>query len=505
MNKWKSFTLLCIILIALIGAACLVYRLLQPRLSEIERVFGGTEAVFVEGKDLLSSWRTLTQTDYWQSGAYEGLQELPPIRKLFDTIHAADGNWIGRINPDALMSALGNESALGVYTEGGALRFLLVSRVDPNFLLLDRIVAFAGADAGITVAAYRGMRVKEAALEKGRSLLWTLDGDFLILSDNRDIFYAAVDRHINGTTGRIASNHDFRRMKRKSPPSRLISGYAVTERLLAVPEMRGVFSGAAKALMSDSLGFSVCYADGAVSLDVEAAGGIDPFSLFSGNGNVTVPPLTNDEIAAAWVGRIPWPSRDAAGPSAPEPPLPGLLPSLFPGGFSVFVLSDSRDKGEPGMIATGGRSPSWVAAIARLRETSGLLERNATIAGIDLSILDKDGVPYLAWSQRGDRILVSNRPELLVDTRLETLETGDGFGYNSADGQMIVSILPRRMYHELERSGKPIPMPFTDLSLDEQRRLLAALYPARSVDGYASIVGNGLKIDIGIHVEDAIP
>jgi hypothetical protein len=505
MNKWKSFTLLFIILIALIGAACLVNRLLQPRPSEIERVFDGTEAVFIESRGLLAAWRTLSQTDYWKSGTYKGLLELPPVTKALDTTHTADGNWIDRLNLDAVMSAVGDESALGVYTEGGSSRLLFVSRVDPNFLLLDRMLAFAGSQAGITVVQYRTMRVKEAALEKGRSLLWALDGDFLIVSDNKDVFYAAVDRHIDGTTGGIASNRDFRRMKRNDEPSLIISGYAVTERLVAIPKTRGLFSDTIWKLMPGSLRFRISYANGVAALDVEGIRNINPFSLFSGNRRRAIPPLPDNEIAAAWVGRMPLSSPDTSFPSVPAGPLPGLLPSLFPDGFSVFVLSDPRGTGEPGMIAVGEHSISWVTTVARLKETSGLIERGETTAGVNLSILDNGGVPYLAWTERTGRMIVSGRPDLLVEMPLETLEMSNGFGYNGADGEISLSIRPRLMYREIERSTKPIPISFTDFSLDQERRLAAALYAAEYVDGYASIAGNGLKIDIGIHVEDVIP
>lgn len=504
MSKWKSFSLILVIVMVTAGAACIVSRLLRPEPSEIERVFDGTEAVFVKAQDLLKIWRILSQTDYVRSTAYEGLLSLPPVQEIIDTIHAG-GGWVDRINPDAVMSAVGDESALGLYAEDGSLRSLFVSRVDPNFLLVDRILAFVGGDAGITVTPYRGMRVKEASLDGGRPLLWALDGDLLILSDSTDIFYAAIDRHVSGTSGMIAANRDFRRMKRDTGPSRLISGYAVTKRLLTIPKMREAFSGAARTLMPESLRFSLSYADGLVTLDVESARGVDPLSWLSNPKKGAIPLLGDGEIAAVRVGRMPPLLWDMAGQPSPRPPLPRLLPLLFPGGFSVLMLSDPHGAGEPGVIAGGRRCSSWTAAVARLKETSGLVERNTTIAGLDISILDDNGVPYLAWTERGDQILVSKSADLLASMPLEILETGESFGYNSPDGQIMLTIRSRLMYRELERSTKPIPIPFVDLSLDEQKRLLAALYPAESIDGYASVNGKEIKITIGIHIGDVMP
>ena len=262
MNGWKKFTLLAVILIVIVGAAFFVRRLLEPRPSEIERLFDGTEVLFVEGKDLLAAWRILSQTEYWQNRTYEGLQELPPVRTLLDSINGADGNWTERINIDTVMSAVGNESALGIYAGEVSPRFLLVSRVDPNFLLVDRLLSFAGTDAGITVTPYRGLRVKEAALDAGRSLRWALDGDLLLLSNDADILYAALDRHIDNTTGRIASNRDFRRMKKDREPSRLISGYAVTGRLMSIAGASETFPGVARASLPGSVFFFASYDEG---------------------------------------------------------------------------------------------------------------------------------------------------------------------------------------------------------------------------------------------------
>jgi len=101
------------------------------------------------------------------------------------------------------------------------------------------------------------------------------------------------------------------------------------------------------------------------------------------------------------------------------------------------------------------------------------------------------------------RIFVSGSADLLACVPPETLEPGNVFGYNSPDGRIDITIRPRRIYRELENSAEPIPL--AGLSRDEQRRLSAALYPAESIDGFASVAGNGLRLTIGIQVEDVIP
>ncbi len=351
MNGWKKFTLLTVILIAIVGAAFFIRRLLEPRPSEMERLFDGTEVLFVEGKDLLAAWRAVSQTEYWQSRTFEGLQELPPIRTLLDSVNGEDGNWTERITIDTVMSAVGNESALGIYAGEVSPRFLLVSRVDPNFLLVDRLLSFAGTDAGITVTPYRGLRVKEAALDAGRSLLWALDGDLLLLSNDADILYAALDRHIDKTTGRIASNRDFRRMKKDREPSRLISGYAVTGRLMSIAGASETFPNAARASLTGSILFFVSYDEGVLALHAEGASGIDLLSLFPHDryrGKREPPVLIDSVVAAVRVGRIPPPGGDVADPPSLEAGLAGIFPYLFPDGFTLLLL------GRPGVQRGGG-------------------------------------------------------------------------------------------------------------------------------------------------------
>jgi hypothetical protein len=505
MNRWKSFTLLFIAVIVIVGAIFLVRRLREPSVSEIERVFDGTEGVFVEGKDLLAVWRTLNQTDYWRSRTYEGLQELPPVQELLNTIRGTDAALAGRINIDAVMSAVGNESALGIYTAGASSRFLFVSRVDPNFLLVDRLLAFAGSDAGITVSRYREMRVKEAPLDERRSVLWALDGDLLLFSNQREIFYAALDRHIDGTAGGIVSNPDFRRMKKSRQPSRLISGYAVTNGLPAIRRAAEAFPDAARMLMPESLFFWASYADGVLTLGAKGTSGIGFFSLLPRGGKREALTLPEGVAGVVRAGRMPQPLRETADPPAPESGLVGLLPYLFPGGFSLFIGSDPQCGGGPGMIAVAESGSSTEAAIDRLGRLPGMTVKSTKNGGIDRWVLEKDKVTYLAWTERDSRTVVSNHSELLVGMPLENLETGGGLGYTTAQGEITLELFPRLMYRQLERCAGAFPIPSAILSLDQQRRLWAALYPAERIDGYASIGGNTLVIDIAIHVEDAIP
>jgi hypothetical protein len=504
MNGWKKFTLLAVILIVIAGTAFFIRRLLEPRPSEMERLFDGTEVLFVEGKDLLAAWRTLSKTEYWQSRTYEGLQELPPVNTLLDSINGADGDWTERINIDTVMSAVGNESALGIYAGEVPPRFLLVSRVDPNFLLVDRLLSFAGAEAGITVTPYRGLRVKEAALDAGRSLLWALDGDLLLLSNDPDILYAALDRHIDKTMGRIASNRDFRRMKKDREPSRLISGYAVTGRLMSMTGASETFPNAARASLPRSVFFFASYDEGVLALHAEGTSDIDLPSLFPHGGRREPPALDDGVVAAVRVGRIPPPGGDVADPPSLEAGLAGIFPYLFPDGFTLLFPGDTGCSGGTGLIGVGETRPSMEAAIDRLR-LPGMTERTVTGSGTDCRVLEKDGVAYLAWTGRGGRTVVSDRCESLIGMPPEILETGGGLGYTTADGEITLALMPRRIYRELERCDSPLPIPSVTLSLDQQRRLFAALYAAERVDGYASINGRTPVIDIAIHVEDAIP
>jgi hypothetical protein len=503
MNRWKNFTLFCILLAVIVGGVFLVRRLQQPRPSEIERLFDGTEVVFIEGTGLLDAWRAVGRTHYWQSRAYEGLYELPPVRGLLESVGGADAKWVERVNMDTVMSAVGNESALAIYAGDASSRFLFASRVDPNFLLVDRLLAFAGADAGITVTTHRGLRVKEASLGDGRSIRWALDGDLLVCSNEPDIFYAALDRHVDGTTGRIVANRDFRRMKRYRDPYRLISGYAVTKRLAALPSAAAILPRAVRDL-SGSIFLTASYADGVLTLGAEGKSRVDLFGSFSHAGIPGTLSLPDGVPAAVSVGRMPSTGPDTAHPPDPEAGLTAVLPYLFPDGFSAFIPGKIECGEEPGMIGVGGSLPSTVAAIDRLR-LPGMTETIVTNRGTDIHVLEKDGAARLAWTVRGNRVVVSDRVELLADRLPETLETAGNLGYTTGRGEITLALLPRLMYREMERCAAPFPIPSAGLSPDQQRRLLTALYAAGRIDGYASIGARTLVVIIAIHVEDAIP
>jgi hypothetical protein len=507
MGGWKRVTLILVLAAVIVGVILLVGRLYAPKPTEVERLFDGTESVFVEGTDLLKVWRALGRTEYVRSGTYAGLLELSFVREMIGAAGAPVG-WADRVNLDAVMSAVGDESALGLYTGDRTTRLLFASRVDPNFLLVDRLLAFAGTDAGIAVTPYRGMRVKEAALGADGPLFWALDGDLLILSNDREVFYAAVDRHVSGTTGGIVSNRDFIRMKKDARPSRLISGYAVTGNSTTLPGTKTIAPAPAGVPVPGSFRFSVAYADGVIRIDARPGDRTGLFRLLPYAGTKALPrpaPIGDTVIAAFRAGGLPVPLKTQDGPFEEPPPPAELLPRLFPAGFSLFLADDPGCGGGPAMIAVGRRSAEWTATIGRLRETPGITERSETAGGLALSVIYAGAVPYLAWTEADGTIIVSDRADLPSAAVSEVLETGDDFVYNKRKGRITVTLRPRRMYHALERCEKPIPIPFLDLSLDDQKRLSTALYPALSIDGYASIDGSGLVIAIGVHVEDVIP
>jgi hypothetical protein len=508
MSRWKRFSLFLFIAVAAGAAACVIGLLLTVHPSEIERVFDGTEAVFVEGHNLSTSWHDLSRTDYIKSGAYRGLSELPLFRGSLGSAPGNGAGWVEKITPDAVMSAVGDECALGVYLTGERAGLLLVSRVEPNFLLMDRILALLGSDAGVVVSPYRGTRVKRASLGAGHNILWSLDGNLLILSDNSAVFYAALDRHIDNRTGSIVWNRAFRRMKRNRSGSELISGYAVTGRIVSMPGFNDAVPSGLASLLPAALTFSLSYEGGAATLTLNSAGGLFPSPVLFDRMKKSVPVLRDDELAAVCVRGVDTPSPlpfKTTNPPVPEDIFPGLLPALFPGGFSAVVLGAPKDGGGPGIVFLGGSSPSFAETVAELRRETGLDERRATESGVDISVLERGGIPYLAWARRGDTTVVSDRPDLLLEIDAGELETCPGFRYNISDRAAAFILRPRRIYSELARSAGPVMMPFSDLSLDQQRRLFAALYPADLINGDVSLTGRKLRVEVDIYVEDAVP
>jgi len=220
MNGWKSLPFLrrayrnC-------RGRLLFRRLLEPRPSEIERLFDGTRSVR-RGKNLLTPGVPSAKR-YWQNVHTRACRSCRPCHAPgFD-------QWCRRRlderNQSRYVMSPSATSRPRHLCRGGLARFLLASSVDPNFLLVDRLLSFAGAKPG-SRSRLPGLRSRKRRLTWGNPL-WALD-EISSCSERRRYPFRALDRHIDDTTGRIASNRDFPAHEKGTGTSRLVSGYAVT-------------------------------------------------------------------------------------------------------------------------------------------------------------------------------------------------------------------------------------------------------------------------------------
>jgi hypothetical protein len=506
MNRRLLIASILILAVAVPGGACLVRLIRAPAPAGVERAFSGDEAVFVETHGLFDLYNSLKETRYVRGEGWRPFFEVGPIRELLDKLGGANGGWWTGIDRDALMGVIGNESALGVYPGEGAARFLFVSRVQPNALLMERLFIFTQTGDDVIVTTYRDRRVKEVRVGDGHSLWYALDGDLFIFSDDRGIFFSALDRSLSGERGGLGHVPSFRRMARKRGETTLVCGFAVRERVTKIPGLENSFSGAARRLAPDSLHFSLTRERDTVSISVSGEGlwSILPWVIPEGKREaLSVPP---DVPVVFWVGGSAGLSgKNLAAVLGVERPVIRFAPSLFPEGFGAYVTPGIVAGRPPAAVVVGERSPSFAEALDRIAASERLSAARETASGIDVHALTKDGVPFLSWAETDGIVVLSEGPDAVAEALREPLETAGIFDYNETNDDLIIALRPRIIADRSAGSPGLFDGMFWGLSSTDVERLALTFYPAAEIDIRLSVTGGAGEATVGARVEDKLP
>ena len=495
-----------LILAAAIIGTYLIHLLLAPKTTEIERIFSGDEAAFIETSGLSATWNSLKETRYARAEGYRPFFEIAQVKDLLDKLRLQEAIWGKGIDAESVMGLLGNESALGIYPDEGSMHLLFVSRVEPNFLLMERLFVFTQSGEGVTVTRYRTVRVKEAAIADGQRLWYTLDGNLLILSDDRDLFFSALDRSLDGESGGLSSVPSFRKLARERRDGTLISGFIVKEKIIGIPGIGEVLSDTVWVFTPQSFRFSLASEGDIVTLTVRGEG-VWPIlpKILSGKREETSPEMSDIPVLLS-VGRLPEPFRKEITSMLPvKKTVITLAPSLFPEGFSAYLSPDPERRRPPAVVVVGEWSPSFGEFLEQTIHEEGLLTARESAGGIDMHTYTKDGVGFLSWAEADGKIVVSEGPDQVVHAVSESLVKKGSFGYNMGNDGLRLTVRPRLVSDELERFPDSAAGISWGLSPADVEKLFLALYPVDELDAGLSVTGGTGEVTVDVRVEDRLP
>ncbi len=506
MNK-KRYTRFIIIVALLVAAGIyLLWRLLTPTPTEVERIFPGDEVVFIETSGLFDAYGALKETRYFQAQGYEPLLEIEQVRKLLDAMSQQSEIFGKGFNADALMSLIGNESGIGIYRQGKGISFLLVSRVKPDFLLMERLFIFAQGNKEIHIAKYRGLRVKDAGIGKGQRIFWALDGDFLILADEREIFFSALNRYLDKERGFLTWVPAFRKLTRERDDGTLISGFVLEKGIKGLPGAGEKLSGAIGGFLPDSFRFYLSRKGNRVALTVRGSAGRDILPDFVSRKTRVIPPDTSGNLMTVSVGAIPertW--KAVAAVLGPQKNTPAPIPLLFPDGFRLLLAPDRARVRPPAVFLVGKRTPFFTGLIEKTARDQRLTPVVESVSGITVHRYDKDGTPYLLWAERGGTVVMSEGSGSLADLVKETLETGNQSGYNEGAGGLSFDVKPRLISDELTRFPGFLSDVIGGFSSTDAERLFTGLIAVDEIGAELSVGGRKFELTVGMRVEDRMP
>lgn len=403
----KKTFLYILIVILLAVSAFVLYRLLRPEarispLTEVELVFPGGEAVFVEAGGLRDVWDLFKGSDYYKEKGYTPLLTVPVLEEFSRKFEEIEGE-IGRdVSFDVLMYLLGREVALGFYMDGSGeeigegLDYLVVSRVYPEVIFVERLATFFAGDRYITESNYRGLKLKEIVIEEGREgtqdfgkIVYTINGDLLILTGSKDLFHAAADRHLDGGRGGLADDRRFLAARKKvnskvngGRKKPYLFGFVDTERLGEIPIVSEALAKIEGYLSCDLLLFNARFGDangggfnpGQVKIELETRScenrGFNKSKAGFLTGGSIEAAMADDGIILANVhdlSLMPWSALE--GFSDSKGVLLSAVSGLFFDGFTAALVQGNDNC--PGLAAWGKSPPGAMKIIAAMAEKNG--------------------------------------------------------------------------------------------------------------------------------------
>ena len=406
---------------------------------------------------------------------------------------------------------------------------------------MERILSFFADKDILRKSKYKGMRIR-GIIEDGEVIvLYTMDGDFLILSDDPGIFYGAVDNYIMETPGTTFPEGNFVTLRRELDEETRISGFIVPERLSRITALNEVADIESGLFSPELLLFDLGWGDNEADLEVKARGGF-AYLLFNYFGRIgEPPPLKGGEIFTLYYKKFPF--------------IPQMLKvsDLLPDGFfhdtpqghatydytiddlykNWFVVSlyyapvNSIDpKKRPGFVLFGYASPG----------SQDILDREARSLGLSVSVESYDGLNIFiargsshegyfsketpqghatldyangnekAWCYVDGVLLLGDNIDYLLMVARE-LKDGTGFDYHRLGYGSNLEVKPDLLWDAMSR----FPTYFNDLFavspsggnyISEDILFIEGLKASPLISAVLGLDGRGIGLSVNIELED---
>jgi hypothetical protein len=528
-NRKRSLVIFMGILLALLTLLfILLYYVVLKKppyaLTEIERVFPGGEIAFVKTSGVAELLASVGETRYITERGYRPLLETEVFTRFLESVGGAENEWIQDVNLSIVLAFLGYESALGVYASGAegeehgrdrAPHLLFVSRVHPSVLLLDRLLRFFDEDDRIGEATYHGRGITILPVDDGKKVLYSLEGDFLILSDDPDIFYAALSRFLDEGEIESSENTAVSLLGKEHTEDTLVSGFIYPDR---IPESIGLLLPLGENTMGSipemMIAFTAEYEPEQNHLRVNIRRGSTPFPIAAERQQTPRKTLEDDELAFIY-------NKDF---------LPSDLGNydrfdyffplrswcrLFPGEFFVSLIGDPRAPKKP-EITVFDFSPAGGSVPESLWGGGEYDILKMEVGEQTINFARVDGAVTLAW------VLVECDLEDTLIAGSSTDSVADGMGRfpnirrrypEGMEAGLYLEASPRRISEEAAMFPEQFDRVVFDIlfspddnrGLDRNLDFLAGFYPVRWMGVEAHRDADDASLVIIMELKDGMP
>ncbi|GEM_PF-3428742 len=555
----KKLFLSLLVIIGLALFVLVLYRLLRPEkpvytITEVERVFPGGETIFVESRGLRDVWDLLKGSDYYREKGYAPLLTLPVLDELSREIGEIEED-IGRdINFDVVMHLLGLESGVGFYmgeSDKGEFDYLVVSRVYPEILFMERLATFFAGERYVTESKYRGLKVKEIVIDKdaeeGRDIhkiVYTIDGDLLILTGKRDLFNTAADRHLDGGRGGLTKDERFISARGKvydldrRGEKPCIFGFVDSKGMRDTPIASKALAKMESYLSCDLLLFSA-HIDGdgrvgddfnpskiVVGLETKGGRSRSPGGSKGGfsAGGFLKSEIADDELILVKANDLSLlPEAVLKGSSPTKEILLSALFNLFFDGFTAAIVQ--KDGRCPALAAWGKSPPGAMKIITEVAEKNGwavVEKETGDLKSYSVVETETLGPELMVIAFHGDDLFMADDTDLLkaLINRVKLKESAGKsirlplkeavFSRSGGrEGGLSLTVRPGPVWESMKTcpsgfdllSARLYPSSEDDVPLLKRCRFIKGLYPIREVVVGISPADGGIKAEININID----
>ncbi|MBN1573318.1 MAG: hypothetical protein JW984_09005 [Deltaproteobacteria bacterium] len=545
----KRLFLSFLVLIGIALSALILFRLLRPEkptytITEVERVFPGGETIFVESRGLRDAWNLFKGSDYYRERGYASLLTLPVLDEFSREIGGVEGD-IGRdISFDIVMYLMGLESAVGFYmdeTDKERLDYLVVSRVYPEILFMERLATFFAGERYVTESKYRGLKVKEIVIDSDgeesrdiHKIVYTINGDLLILADKEELFYIAADRHLEGKRGGLCEDERFisARGKVDNLERPCIFGFVDSKEMRETPVASKVLSEIESNLSFDLLLFGARIDEtggddlnaGEIVVELETRGGnnrgIGKSRAGFFSGGLPKPEITEDELVLVKVHDLSiLPEGVFKGSFPSKGIMLSALSDLVFDGFAAAVVEG--DGNCPGLVAWGKSPPGAIKVISKVSEKNGwAIIESKTGDPKFYSIVETGtlGPELLVFTFYNKMLFVGSSADTLK-ALIERMEEGRSVRlslkeailskFRERERGITLTARPGPIWESMktcpsafkELSARLYPSSEDDMSVLKRFGFIEGLYPVGEVEARLFGVDKGIRAEITVRID----